>query len=67
MEKFFSFAANIVFKPTCIAYVSAVNMELNFRSDAYSVRSQVEAAASIPISFWSRLGICDSILFIYSQ
>ena len=50
MEKFFPFAADIVFRTSCIAYVSAVKMELNFCSDADSVRFSVEAAAPTPIS-----------------
>ena len=50
MEKFFPFAANIAFRTSWVAYVSAVNNELNFGSDADSVRLPVEAAAHTPIS-----------------
>ena len=50
MEKFFPFAADIVLNTSCIAYVSAVNMELNFGNDADSVRFPVEGAAPTPIS-----------------
>ena len=50
MEKFFPFAADTVFRDSCIAYVSAVNMELNFGRDADSVQFPVEAAAPTPSS-----------------
>ena len=47
---FFIFVADNVFKATCIACVSAVNMELIFHSDAESVRCPVVSAAPLPIS-----------------
>ena len=50
IEKFFPFTADIVFRASCISYVSAMNIELNFGSDADSVRFQVEAAAPTSIS-----------------
>ena len=50
MEKFFPIVADIVFRVSCNAYVSAVNMELNFGSDAVSVRFPVEATAPTPTS-----------------
>ena len=61
-EKFFPFVADIVFKD-----VSAVNIELNFGSDADSVRFSGVAAVPTPISLWGLLYICVSILCIYSQ
>ena len=49
--KFFHFVADTVFKAIYIACVSAVNMELNFGSDADFVRTPVLAAAPTSISF----------------
>ena len=51
MDMFFPFAAGIVFRAGCIAYVSAVNKELNFGRDADSVQFALEAAGPTPISF----------------
>ena len=51
MVKFFPFAADIVFRAGSIAYVSSVNMELDFGSDAGSVRFPVEVAAPTPVLF----------------
>ena len=46
--KFFPFVADIIFRARCIACVSAVNMELNFGSDADSVQFTVVTAAPTP-------------------
>ena len=46
----FPFVADNVFRAKCIACVSAVRTELNFGSDADSVRLSVVAAAPTPIS-----------------
>ena len=62
MEKLFPFAADIVFRASCIAHVSAVNMELNFGSDADSVLQ-----LTLQFRFLSRQCICDSIPYIYSK
>ena len=50
IANFFPLVADIVFRARCIACVSAVNIELNFGSDANSVRLPVVAAAPTPIS-----------------
>ena len=50
IEKLFPFVVYIVFRASCIAGVSAVNIELHFASDADSVRLSVVAAAPAPIS-----------------
>ena len=50
MEKFFPFVADIVFRASCIAYVSVLNMELNFCNDADFAHFPVIAAAPTPIS-----------------
>ena len=48
--KFFPFVADIVIRARCIACVSAVNIDLNFGSNANFVRFPVVAAAPTPIS-----------------
>ena len=50
IEKFFPFGAEIVFRASCIAYVSAVNLQLKFGSDADLAGFPVVAAAPTPIS-----------------
>ena len=50
ITNFFPHVADIVFRARCNAFVSAVNIELNFGSDANSVRLPVVAAAPTPIS-----------------
>ena len=50
IEKFFPFDVDIVIRARCIAWVSAVNKELNFGSDAVSVRFPVVATAPTPKS-----------------
>ena len=64
--KFFLFVADIVFKPMCITSVSAVNMELNFGSDADFVRFLVVAAAPTPISLLSPSVLCIYAIPLYS-
>ena len=49
-EKFFSFAANNVFRCRCIVCVFAVHIELSFGSDANSERFPVVGAAPISLS-----------------
>ena len=50
IANFLPLVTEIVFRARCIACVSAVNLELNFGSDANSVRLPVVAAALTPIS-----------------
>ena len=50
IAKFFHLVADIVLRARCIACVSALNIELNFGSDADFVRFPMVAAASTPIS-----------------
>ena len=38
LEKFFPYHADLVFRARCFTYVSVVNIELNFDSDAYYVQ-----------------------------
>ena len=49
VEKFFPYDADIVFRARCFTYVSVVNIELNFDSDADYVQFPVEASAFTPI------------------
>ena len=49
--KFFPFVADVVSKARFNAYVYAVNVELNFGSDADFVGFPIVAAAPTPISF----------------
>ena len=50
ITNFFPPVADIVFGARCIVYVSAVNIELHFGSDANFLRLPVVAAAPTPIS-----------------
>ena len=50
IEKYFPFDAETVLRAIRIANVSAVNIELNFGSDADFARFPVVAAAPTPIS-----------------
>ena len=55
MEKIFRLFADSVFRARCITCVSAVNIELNFGSDANSVWFPVVAALPLILCLWSRL------------
>ena len=67
IEKFFPFVTDILFRARYITYVSAVNMELRFVSDADSVRFPVVAAPPTPISLLEQsVFTCFHPLYLFS-
>ena len=63
--KIFPVVADFVLRAKCIACVSAVNIEINFGSDADSVRFPMIAATSTPFSLLdSSVNMFPSSVFI---